>query len=69
MQNVKTSVKGNILHIEIDTTNPGYVSESGKSQVLATTSGFQAVEGLPAGMSLSLNFTKRIPKAPKAPKA
>lgn len=63
MENIKASVKGNVLTIEIDTSKPGYVSESGKSQVLATTRGFQGVEGLPPEYALSLNFTKRIPKA------
>jgi len=65
MENVKitTSADGKKVTIEIDATAPGYVSESGKSLVLATTRGFAPVEGTP--YSLSLNFTKRIPKAPK----
>jgi len=39
MRNVKMTTKGNILHIEVDLSQPGVVSTSGKSMVLASTEG------------------------------
>jgi len=67
MENIKTTVKDGTLTITIDLSHPGYVSETGKSQVIATTRGNGAVDGLP-GFSLGVNFYKALPKAPKAAK-
>jgi len=45
MQNVKMSVKGNILTVEIDLSKRGDKSSSGKSISVASTKGNVAVPG------------------------
>lgn len=39
MENIKTDIKGNVLHIEIDLTHKGGISTSGKSIRIASTEG------------------------------
>ena len=57
MDNVKTKVVGNILTIEIDLTKTLGPSKSGKTILIATTSGNQSVPGTEG--TLGLNFYKR----------
>lgn len=45
MDNVKLTVKGNVLHIEIDLKKRGKESASGKSVSVASTRGNVAVPG------------------------
>lgn len=63
MENVKTTISpdGKKLTIECDLENPGYISDTGKSQVVATTRGFQVLDGT-QGVKLSLNLTRPVPK-------
>ena len=68
MRNVKTSLKGKILTIEIDTAAQGENSASGKTIVLASTEGNQSIEGLPSDMKLGLNFYKTNPQYVKPSK-
>ena len=63
MRNIKASVKGKILTIEIDITAPGVDSQSGKTLVVATTEGNTSVDGLSADFKLGVNFYKNKPKA------
>lgn len=44
MKNVKASIKGTVLTLEIDLATRHGVSGSGKSEVIATTEGNQALE-------------------------
>lgn len=60
MQNVRTEVQGSELIIRCDLDNPGTVSSSGKSRVIATTRGGQKVTTPAGDMSLNLNlYTSR----------
>jgi len=43
MKNVKIDVKGNIMTITCDLTEKGELSKAGKSMVIASTQGNQAV--------------------------
>lgn len=54
--NVTTTVEGNKLHIIVDLTAPGSPSKSGKSTIIATTSGFLAISPT---VSLSLNVIRK----------
>ena len=45
MQNIKMSQKGNILTVEIDISQRGNVSSSGKSILVASTGGNVSVPG------------------------
>ena len=45
MQNVKMSVKGDKLVIEVDLSAQGTISKTGKSEVIATTRGNAQVPG------------------------
>ena len=45
MRNIKTTIAGNILTIEVDLSAPSTVSSSGKSLVIASTEGNVSVEG------------------------
>jgi hypothetical protein len=49
MQNIKTSTRGNTLIIEIDTTVNLGPSKSGKTLLVGTSSGNQAVKGTAGG--------------------
>lgn len=56
MQNVKMTQKGNILVIEIDTSQRGAKSASGKSVSVASTQGNVSVPGLEdLGMKIGIN--------------
>jgi len=56
MKNVKTEVKGNILTITIDLSQSQGRSKSGKTEIIATTSG--NVNLADAGVTLGLNCYK-----------
>lgn len=64
MSNVNTKIDGNVLHITIAvdkaTLDAAQPSKSGKTKVVATTSGFLNL-GLPGGkvLGLSLNATTK----------
>jgi hypothetical protein len=66
MQNITHETKNGKLVITIDLSQPGEPSASGKSLVVASTSGNQPVGD---GLFLGVNLYKPLPKAPKAPKA
>jgi len=63
MNNIKTSLKGSILTVEIDVSQPGAPSGSGKSLVVGTTSGAISVEG--TDIQLNVNAYRVLPKASK----
>lgn len=56
MENIKTEVKGSLLTITVDMKAKGRESASGKSMVIATTSGFTAVGS--DGVKFGLNVIK-----------
>ena len=58
MRNVTTTVKGNILTITCDISQPGEQSASGKSKVIATTQGNVPVPntGGKSGVNLKLGL-------------
>lgn len=59
MTNVKTSLKGKILHIEIDLNQRNGKSASGKTTVIATTQGNVLVDP-ETGATLGVNcYTKQ----------
>jgi NADH dehydrogenase FAD-containing subunit len=58
MTNIKAEVKGNVLHLTIDLKAKGTPSASGKSQVIATTSGNVSVDG--TEFKLGLNLYKSL---------
>lgn len=58
MTNVKTSIKGKILHIEIDLGQRNGKSASGKTTVIATTQGNIVVDP-ESGATLGLNVYTR----------
>jgi hypothetical protein len=49
MQNIKTTINGNKLIIEIDTTVDLGPSKSGKTRLVGTSSGNQAIKGSAGG--------------------
>jgi hypothetical protein len=55
MKNVKTSIKGNKLTIEVDLDQTQGPSKSGKNQIIATTGGNVVLDG---GVKLGLNVFK-----------
>jgi hypothetical protein len=59
MNNVKLTVKGNILLIEIDVSKRGGISASGKSVQIASTGGNIAVPGFP-DVKLGLNVYTKV---------
>lgn len=54
-QNVMTSVKGNILTIEVDLSKVGSSSKSGKSLTIATTGGNQTLPGYDKLVKVGVN--------------
>ena len=64
MRNVKTTLKGKILTIEIDTSATPVLSASEKSKVIGTTEGNVSVDGLGPEFRLGVNY-QTVPKAPK----
>lgn len=58
MQNVKQTVKGNILVLEVDLSKEFGPSKSGKTIVVATTSGNAKVDGHPE-IQFGLNVFKK----------
>ncbi len=57
-ENVKGELKGNILHLEIDVTKRLGPSASGKTTIVATTSGNQPIPGTDVILGLNC-YTKR----------
>lgn len=49
MQNIRTTVNGNKLIIEVDTTIDNGPSKSGKTRIVGTSSGNQAIKGTAGG--------------------
>lgn len=45
MKNIKMSVEGNILHMDVDLAQTGDISKSGKSIIIASTEGNKAIPG------------------------
>lgn len=66
MTNVKMSVKGSILTIEVDLSAEGRLSETGKSTVLGTSHGNQKLEDprFP-GVKVGVNVFKLVDKPAK----
>lgn len=58
MQNVKMTVQGDKLNIEVDLSKDFGYSSSGKTKTVAKTGGFTAVDGRP-GVILNLNVQKK----------
>ena len=54
MQNVSMKVEGNTLQITVDLKAPGSTSSSGKSTIIATTSGNASVPGTDLKLGLNL---------------
>lgn len=62
MINIKTSIKGKILTIEVDLSKTHGQSGSGKSEIIASTSGNVNVEGADDGIKMGLNIYKPVKK-------
>lgn len=58
MKNVKMTVDGDKLTIEIDLTKDFGLSKTGKTSVVASTGGFAEVDGKP-GLKLNLNLNRK----------
>jgi len=58
MKNIKISVKGNALTIEVDLTKDFGPSKSGKTTVIASTEGIVKLEGK-EGVIIGVNVNKR----------
>ena len=54
MTNIETKLEGNILTLKIDISKAGTPSASGKSVVIATTSGNAGVAGTDLKLGLNL---------------
>jgi hypothetical protein len=59
MENIKATVKGNKLTLEIDITTELGMSSSGKSMLVATTGGNVGVPGA-EGVMMGINIYKPI---------
>jgi hypothetical protein len=55
--NVVATIEGDVLALAIDMSVEGHPSASGKSQIIATTSGNTAIAG--TGLTLGLNLYRR----------
>jgi hypothetical protein len=64
MQNVKTSIKGNILTMEIDLSAPRTDSTTGKTEIVASSHGNQPLPGYKTadGRIVKLGVTAFVPK-------
>lgn len=56
--NVTMNVKGNTLTIIVDLSKPGVPSKTGKTDLIATTGGFQPLP-TKAGISIALNVCQK----------
>ena len=63
MKNIKTSIKGNKLTIEIDLSKDFGPSKSKKTLIIASTEGNKAIDGF-EDVRLGLNCYKKNPEAP-----
>ena len=59
MRNIKIDTKGNLLTITIDLSQKGLISKSGKSLVIASTEGNQAVGTEKGQFFLGVNCYKK----------
>jgi len=55
MDNVKTKLEGDILTITVDLAQPGVLSSTGKTKLVATTRGSSRLEYPKRDISFSLN--------------
>lgn len=58
MKNVKTEVKGKILTITVDLSQSQGDSKTGKTEIIATTSGNVTIDGA-GGVVMGLNIYKK----------
>ena len=56
-ENVVAETKGSVLTITIDLAQPGHLSSTGKTMLVASTGGFQVVG--PCGEALNLTVTRK----------
>lgn len=70
MHNVQMAVKGNVLTITVDLSQPGTISKTGKSTIIGSTGGWVSIlPGAPGAVSVSaeikvgLNVLGPLPKA------
>lgn len=61
MENIKTSVKGTILTITVDLSKKGSPSGTGKSIIIATTSGNVTLDGAKGEVKMGLNIYRKNP--------
>lgn len=59
LKNVKMTLDGNILTIQVDVTKDYGPSSSGKTNIVATTEGGQSVEGL-EDVKVNLTVYKKV---------
>ena len=59
MQNMKMTVKGNILTIEVDLSKEFGKSASGKTTIIASTQGNQPVPGTDTGAIVGLHVYRK----------
>ena len=59
MTNLKCTIKGNILTMEVDLSQEFGLSKSGKNTIIATTSGNADLEGV-EGVKIGLNIYKPV---------
>ena len=57
--NVKMEIKGNIMTISIDLSEEHGMSSSGKTKVVATTSGSRAISTPAGNMLVGININKK----------
>ena len=59
MENIKATVKGNILTIEVDLSKSGERSASGKTTRIASTCGNVPVPNTDSGAIMGINIYKK----------
>jgi Fe-S cluster assembly ATPase SufC len=59
MQNIKTTLAGNILTIQIDTTQNLGPSKSGKTQLVATSGGNKAIKTAEGDVMIGINCYRK----------
>lgn len=59
MHNVEMSVQGNILNIKVDLSKEFGPSASGKTIIIATTSGNASIPGRPDNEKIGLNVYRK----------
>lgn len=61
--NINIRTEGTKIILEMDVSDPGYESSSGKSTILASTQGNKRIKGLPGDIRLSVNLYRELPKS------